>query len=52
MSYFIYRHEGGLKKKEEGPFDDEDTAHERKDELNNKVDIPLGGYQVHEEDEG
>lgn len=50
MSYYVYRHEGGLKKKEEGPFDDKDEAVERKTELNRKIDIALGGFKVHEEE--
>lgn len=53
--YAIWKHEGGLKKKQEnyGKFDDKDAAQEKCDELNaNKR--PSGarwGYQVHPEDE-
>lgn len=36
MSYYVWRHEGGIKKKEEGPFDDETEAQERANELNEK----------------
>jgi hypothetical protein len=51
--YAIWRHEGGMKKKQEqyGTFDDEDEAREKCSELNaNKR--PSGarwGYQVHPE---
>lgn len=53
--YAIWKHEGGMKKKQEqyGTFDDEDEAREKCSELNaNKR--PSGarwGYQVHPEDE-
>lgn len=50
--YYIWRHEGGkkIKQESEGSFEDEKKAQERADELNNKIDIPVGGFRVHEDD--
>lgn len=50
MPYFVYRHEGGLQVKKDGPFDTEEAAQERKKELNEKIDIACGGFQVHEKE--
>lgn len=49
MVYYVYLHEGGLKKKQEGPFDDKDQAKEKAAELNKKIDVAQGGFKVHEE---
>lgn len=50
--YAIWRHEGGLKVKQEqyGPFDDKEKAEEKCSELNKKIDIAVGGFQVHPEE--
>jgi hypothetical protein len=51
--YAIWKHEGGLKKKQEqyGTFDDKDAAQEKCNELNsNKRSGARWGYQVHSED--
>lgn len=50
--YYIWRHEGGkkIKQESEGSFNDKEKAQERCDELNEKIDIPVGGFQVHPED--
>lgn len=51
MAYYVYRCEGGLTKKREGPFDDETEANEVCDQLNEKISIMSGGFEVFEEDE-
>jgi hypothetical protein len=49
--YTIWRHEGGIKTKQEqfGTFTAKEKAKEKCDELNQKVDIEMGGYRVHPE---
>lgn len=49
--YAIWRHEGGMKKKQDqhGTFENKEDAQEKCDELNRKIDIACGGFQVHEE---
>lgn len=49
MSYSVYRHEGGKKIQVAGPFDTEDEAREVRDEKSSKINIPCGGFKVHEE---
>lgn len=52
--YYIWKHEGGLKKKleEEGSFDSKEDAQERCGELNenNRPSGATWGYQVHPEE--
>lgn len=44
--------EGGMKKKQDqhGTFENKEDAQEKCDELNRKIDIARGGFQVHAED--